>query len=260
MATAQAPVRTNRLPRTRAQPRRQAPATNVGEMERWLSLLGGGALALVGLSRGSLGGLGLAAVGAGLAYRGASGHCNVYAALGVSTAEGRGRRTSIPAGHGIKVEESVTILRSPEELYGYWANLENLPRIMNHLVSVRKLDGQRSHWVACGPLGTHLEWDAEILVQRENELISWRSLDGAEVDTAGSVHFTAAPGDRGTLVRVVLKYDPPAGKVGAAIAGLLGQAPGQTIKEDLRRFKQLMETGEIPTTEGQPRGTCAHSR
>lgn len=260
MATAQAPARTHRPPQDRSQPHQQAPAANVGEAERLLSLLGGGALALYGLARGSLGSLTLAALGGGLVYRGMSGHCNLYGALGISTAEGSGQRTSIPAGHGIKVEESVTIMRPPEELYRFWTNLENLPRIMSHLEAVRKLGDQRSHWVACGPLGTRMEWDAEVLTQRQNEVISWRSLDGSEVDTAGSVHFTAAPGDRGTVVRVVLKYDPPAGQIGAAIADLLGQAPGQRIREDLRRFKQLMETGEVATTKGQPRGTCSRGR
>jgi uncharacterized membrane protein len=233
-----------------------AQRVNVGDIERWASLLGGGALALFGLSRGSLGGLGLAALGGVLAYRGATGHCNVYGALGLSTAERRGPVTSIPAGQGIKVEKSVTIDRPREELFRFWRNLENLPHVMSHLESVRVTGPNRSHWVARGPLGKRFEWDAEIHTERANELISWRSLPGSEVDTAGSVHFTPAPGGRGTEVKVVLKFDPPAGKAGAAVAGLFFQSPGDQIKDDLRRLKQTMEAGEIPSSEGQPRGTC----
>src|SRR5207248_10434737 len=130
------------------------------------------------------------------------------------------------------------------------------PRVMSHLESVRTTSPSQSHWVAKGPLGTKFEWDAEIYTERPNELISWRSLPGSEVDTTGSVHFLRAPGGRGTEVKVVLKYDPPAGKVGAAVAGLFLQSPGEQIKDDLGRFKALMEAGEWPTTEGQPRGQC----
>src|SRR5207244_87837 len=140
--------------------------------------------------------------------------------------------------------------------YRFWRNFENLPRFMNHLESVKTQGDRRSHWVAKGPLGMPAEWDAEIITERANELIGWRSLPGSEVDTTGSVHFLPAPGGRGTEVKVVMKYDPPAGKVGAAIAGMLMHAPGSEIKEDLRRFEAIMEGGECPSTEGQPRGTC----
>ncbi len=232
----------------------QAARVNVSDLERWASVLGGGALALFGLTRGSLGGLGLAALGSALVYRGATGLCSVYGALGVSTAVRRGPATSIPAGQGIKVEKSITIDRSQEDLFHFWRNFENLPRIMSHLEAVHITGPNRTHWVAPGPLGVRVEWDAELVAERPNELIGWRSLPGSEVDTAGSVHFTPAPSGRGTEVKVVLKYDPPAGKVGAAIAGLFLQSPGEQIKDDLRRLKQLMETGEIPTTEGQQRG------
>src|SRR5260370_25086851 len=110
---------------------------------------------------------------------------------------------------------------------------------MRHLESVQ-VQGNRSHWVAKGPLGTCVEWDAEIYNENPNEMIAWRSLEGADVDSTGSVHFTPAPGGRGTDVRVVLKYNPPAGKLGAAIAKLFGSEPDQQIRDDLRRFKQLM--------------------
>jgi uncharacterized membrane protein len=113
------------------------------------------------------------------------------------------------------------------------------------------MEGDRSHWVAKGPLGIRVQWDAEIYNENPNEMIAWRSLEGADVDNTGSVHFTPAPPGRGTEVRVVLKYNPPAGKLGAGIAKLFGEDPKQQIRDDLRRFKQLVEAGEITTTEGQ---------
>ncbi len=227
-----------------------AKRINVGETERWLSVLGGSILGVFGLSRRSLPGLALAAVGGSLIYRGLTGHCHLYEALGLDTG-GHGEATSVPAGHGVKVIRSITINRTPEELYRFWRNFENLPRFMHHLVSVTTT-GNRSHWVACGPMGKQVAWDAEIINEEPNRLIDWRSLEGSEVATAGSVHFTPAPGGRGTEVEVVMKYDPPAGKVGSLIAWLFGKEPGQQVQEELRRFKQLMETGEVPTTEGQP--------
>jgi uncharacterized membrane protein len=124
---------------------------------------------------------------------------------------------------------------------------------MTHLEQVRE-EGTRSHWAARGPLGLRAEWDAEIITDHPNQVIAWRSLPNSDVDTAGSVHFTPAPGTRGTEVRVNLKYDPPAGQAGTLIAKLFGKEPGQQIREDLRRFKQLMEAGEVPTTAGQSTG------
>ncbi|HLJ96849.1 MAG TPA: SRPBCC family protein [Gemmataceae bacterium] len=220
--------------------------TNVGNVERWLSLVGGGILALWGLQRGTLGGMAAAVAGGSLAYRGLSGHCPLYSSLGMSSAR-RGPATTIPAGQGVKAEETTMIQRRPEELYRYWRNLENLPRFMHHVESVQ-VQGDRSHWVVKGPFGTRVEWDAEIYNENPNEMIAWRSLPGATVDSAGSVHFTPAAGNRGTDVRVVLKYNPPAGRLGIRLAGLLGQDPERQIREDLQRFKQLMETGEAATT------------
>jgi uncharacterized membrane protein len=226
--------------------RRAAQEINVGDLERWASVLGGGALTLYGLSRADLPGFLLGLFGGSLVYRGVSGHCPAYGMLGFSSAEPRGHATSIPAHHGVKLDEAITIDRSPERLYQFWRNLENLPRIMRHLESVRSTAGNRSHWVAKAPLGMKVEWDAETITDKANEVISWRSLPGSQVDTAGSVHFRRAP-DGGTEVRVTLKYDPPGGKVTAALAKLFGQSPEGQIMDDLRQFKQLMETGE-PTT------------
>jgi uncharacterized membrane protein len=224
---------------------------NVNNTERMISALGGGALALYGLTRGTLGGVALAIGGGVLIQRGLSGHCMGYQALGINTADEHGPASSVAAGHGVKVEKAVTINAPREKLYQFWRKLENLPRIMGHLKAVKDTGGKTSHWEAQGPLNTTIEWDAEIINEKENELIAWKSLEGSTVDNAGSVHFTPAPGDRGTEVRVILKYDPPAGKVGSFIAKLFRRAPEQEIKDDLARFKQLMETGEIATVEGQ---------
>ncbi len=240
---------------------------NVGETERWASAIGGGALAVYGLTRlianGSWSGAVLALVGGSLVYRGTSGHCAMYEAAGINTAgsttEAKSPVVSVPGDRGIKVEKSIIINKSPEQLYQFWRNLENLPRIMGHLESVRVTGGNRSHWIAKAPAGSSVEWDAETYNEKENELIAWRSLEGADVANAGSVHFTAAPGGRGTEVRVVLKYDPPAGIIGATIAKLFGEEPSQQIEEDLRRFKQLMEAGETSKTEGQPSGRSAQA-
>jgi uncharacterized membrane protein len=239
-----------------------ASGVNVGQTERWASTIGGGALALYGITRGSLGGIALALVGAALVQRGMSGHCNVYDAIGYNTAEGgaglrNSENVSVPAERGTKVEKSVTINRPAEELFRFWRNFENLPRFMNHLESVRVTEGGRSHWVAKAPAGTSVEWDAEIYNEKENELIAWRTLENADVDSAGSVRFEPAAGGRGTVVRVVLKYDPPGGKLGSLVARLFGENPEQQIDEDLRRFKQLMETGEVATIEGQTSGRSA---
>jgi uncharacterized membrane protein len=226
---------------------------NVGDTERMMSALGGGAMALYGLGRGGLGGLMLALGGGMLIYRGMTGHCSVYGTLGVNTADEHGSATSVAAGHGVKVDRSITIDAPARKLYQTWRKLENLPSFMSHLESVTE-DGDVSHWVAKGPMGMRVEWDAEIINDSENELIAWKSLEGSTVDNAGSVHFTPAPGGRGTQVRVILKYDPPMGKAGAFLAKMFRRAPEQEIKDELRRFKQLMETGEIATTQGQ--STC----
>ena len=189
--------------------------------------------------------LAIAGLGGALAWRGATGHCMVYEALGISTNDDidNERQVSVPYGRGVRVEKSVTVNASPEVLYRFWRNFENLPRFMSHLESVKVIDDQRSHWVAKGPAGSTVEWDAEIINEIPDELIGWRSVDGSEVRNAGSVHFTR--GTRGTEVKVVLRYDPPAGLIGAAIARLFGKDPAHEVQEDLRQFEQLIATGKI---------------
>jgi uncharacterized membrane protein len=194
-------------------------------------------------------GLSLAALGAALVYRGATGHWSVYQALGANTNE-LGRR-KVHTDRAIKIEKSITINRPAEDLYRFWRNLENMPRVMKHLESVVVKDDRHSHWVAKAPLGLKVEWDAEVISEIPNELIGWRSVGMGDVDSAGSVHFEAAPGDRRTVIRVIVQYDPPAGLVGAAMAKILGEDPEGQVEEDLGRFKQLMEGQSIPIQAGQ---------
>ena len=225
---------------------------NVASIERWVSVVAGAALAAYGLKRRSTQGIVVAALGSALLWRGASGKCPIYKAFGVSTAGRDDDHVSVPYGKGIQVEKSITINTDPQALYVFWRKLENLPRFMSHLEAVTVLDSKRSHWVAKGPARSKVEWDAEIINEIPGELIGWRSIEGSRVDHAGSVHFERTP--HGTEVRVVLRYDPPAGILGAAFARLFGEDPAVQIGEDLRQLKQIIETGEIPTTVGQPTG------
>ena len=154
----------------------------------------------------------------------------------------------------LHVEKSLVINRSPQECYRFWHDFERFPTFMKHVQSVRLVDDNRMHWRAKGPAGTLIEWDAELTADEPDSYLAWRSLEGADVDNAGAVHFERAPGGRGTIVRVSLNYRPPGGASGALAAKMFGEEPAQQIDEDLRRFKWLIETGEIPTTVGQPAG------
>lgn len=216
----------------------------ISDKERWASIVGGSAMVLMGLQQRSLRGILTAIAGGGLAYHGATADKSlqdkVVDATGINKA--------------IRVEKTVTIDKSAEELYNYWHNFENLPNFMKHVKSVQVLDMRRSHWVANAPLGQTIEWDADIINDQPNQLIAWASEEGAQVDNSGFVRFSPAPSDRGTEVKVVMEYNVPGGMVTAAIAKLFGEEPEQQIGDELRRFKQLMETGEIATIEGQSRG------
>jgi uncharacterized membrane protein len=218
---------------------------NVGRTERWISGIAGLVLVGVALKRKRLGRV-LLPLGGSLIARGMTGRCPVNRAVGRNSALDEARSSpvaSLGAGEGTRVEQSITINRQPEDLFRFWRNFENLPRFMDNLESVRVLDARLSHWVAKGPAGTRVEWDAEIHNEIETKLIAWRSLPGSEVDHAGSVHFT--PAVSGTLVRVVLRYSPPAGKLGSVVAKLAGEDPERQVADDLRRFKQVMEAGEF---------------
>jgi uncharacterized membrane protein len=150
----------------------------------------------------------------------------------------------------------VTVNRPKEELYRLWRDFENLPQFMQHLESVQvdPNDPGRSHWVARAPLGKHIEWDSDVIEERENELIMWKSLPGSVVESIGRVEFAEALGGRGTVLKVSMRYNPPAGSLGAAFAKLFGEEPNQQINEDLRHFKQFVETGEVASVQGQPTG------
>lgn len=154
----------------------------------------------------------------------------------------------------VVVEKFITINRTPDECYRYWRSFEHFPRFMKHLESVQVLDSKRSHWKAKAPAGTSIEWDAEIVGDSPGHFLAWRSVEDADIDNAGIVRFERATANRGTIVRLQMRYNPPAGKVGALVAKLFGEEPAIQIDGDLRRFKQLMETGEITTTEGQSSG------
>jgi len=259
-----APTQAPRNDRPREAAPQAQPQINVSTVERGVSLASGALLAILGLKRRSLAGLVVAGLGGALLKRGVTGHCEMYDSLGLNTArEGdeQSERRDRAAKRGVQIERSFLIDRSPEDLYGFWRKFDNLPQIMTHLKEVRVIDDRRSHWVATAPAiaGGSVEWDAEITTDEPNSVIAWRSLPGSTVDSSGEVRFTRAMGDRGTQVTVSLKYVPPGGRLGHWAAKMFGEAADQQIQEDLRRFKRQMETGEIPTTEGQPRGTCTGS-
>jgi uncharacterized membrane protein len=170
---------------------------------------------------------------------------------------GRGDMPSLTEGRGIKVERTITIARPAHELYQFWRRLENLPRVLPHVTSVTTTSPTRSHWVAAGPAGTTVEWDAEIVGDRADDLIAWRSVDGSDVDLGGSITFTPLGGDRGTEAKIVLNVAPPAGRVGGLVALAFGEHPDQEVLDGLRRFKQIMESAASPAPDTRPRGQGA---
>lgn len=223
--------------------------TNVSESERLMSAICGALLAAYGLKQRSVSGMLLVAGGGALILRGSTGYCPAYAFMGATTPPGPETRRALGGSNGVLVDVSVTVGRARDTLYQCWRQLENLPSFMTHLESVSQIDARRSHWVAKAPAGRTVSWDAEIINDAPNELIGWRTLDGADVVSAGSVRFKPTGNDGETEVHVRLQYAPPAGRVGAAIAWMLGEDPAQAIREDLRRFKALMEAGEVPMSE-----------
>lgn len=227
---------------------RAAGEINVNNQERALSAMGGIALLAYAVQRRSL----VPSLLSGLAgvemlYRGVTGHCPVYDALNISTAKPEEK------GKGIRVDAAVTVNCSPEEAYAYWRNLENLPKFMWHVKAVHSLGGDRSHWMVEVSPKLRLEWDARITQDIPNQLIAWHTEPGSTVENGGAVRFEKAPGDRGTEIHATIRYEPPGGVIGEAAAGLFKKVTQEQIKQDIHRFKQILEAGEIPTTEGQPR-------
>jgi uncharacterized membrane protein len=238
------------------QSRRGAGSVNSGRGERLIDLALGGGLLAAGAVSGARGRWPLAAplalVGGWLLYAGATGHFSPYAALGLVRADQRS--TS-----GLLAQRSITINRPRTLVYAFWRDLRNLPNVMPDLVAVTTdaRDGARSHWIAAAPLNATVEWDAEISEERPGELLAWRSLPGADVANAGAVRFADAPGGRGCELSLRLTYQPPAGAAGATVAKLFRKEASQQVDESLRRLKALLETGETPTTAGQPHGSLA---
>jgi uncharacterized membrane protein len=223
---------------------------SVGQLERWGAAAAAAAVIGYGISRRSLPGLLLAAGAAPLAYRGVTGRWP--ARLESLVGSSGDTREALSGPRGINLRESVRLECPIDDVYRFWSRLENLPTFMDNLVSVTDLGGGRSHWVAKGPAGLRVEWDAEIINEIPNKVLAWRSLPGGDVVSAGSVNFDAARGDdRGTQLTVTLQYQPPAGKVGKLFASAFGREPSQTIREDLRRLKQLLEAGEIAKAAGR---------
>jgi uncharacterized membrane protein len=204
--------------------------------------------------------LDLALLGAGLVSR-KSNRGRVLAATaavaGVTALDVFCRRqlsNGVSANGAVHTTQSIAVNRSPEECYHFWRDLQNLPRFMQHVESVQEIDQRHWHWVVKGPGGVRVEWDAEITDDIPNQAIAWRSSENSDVNNSGWVQFERAPAGHGSFVRAHIRYEPPAGKAGAAIAKLIGKEPGQLVKGDLRRFKQTIETGVIATIEGQPSG------
>jgi uncharacterized membrane protein len=218
-------------------------SASLADAENWLALGSGALLLLVGASRRSVVGALLTASSAPLLYRGITGH---WPPIVNGFAQPDNTKTALSGERGVHVRESIRLEVPLADVYEFWRRLENLPRFMTHLDRVTESSDGKSHWVAAGPAGLVVAWDAEIINEVENKLIAWRSLPGSDVVTAGSVNFDAARAGRSTQVSVHLQYAPPAGKAGALIASLFGREPAQTIREDLRHFKQLVEAGETP--------------
>lgn len=217
--------------------------TNMSFLERVLSIGGGIALAAAGFKNRGTWRIPLALLGGEMVRRGVTGHCYVYDRFGKVATDNDPTRGALSGSGGVTVDEAIRINQPVQSVYRFWRNLENLPRIMSHLKDVQVYDSRRSHWIAKAPAGTTVEWDAEIINEEENRLIGWKSIGDKDIYTAGSVRFFER-GPQGTEVRVRLQYQPPAGKLGALVASLLGQEPSQQIREDLERLKQTLEAGQ----------------
>lgn len=245
----------SRLDRTHAQQRGPASDVNISQTERLLSVLSGFGLLGAGIMKRGWIGLAGSALGLEMIRRGLTGVCFVNKLLGINRATvSDSANVSVPHDTGIRVERSITIARPASELYAFWRDFSNLATFMENVESIQMLENGRTYWTVKGPAGKSVSWEAEIINEEPDRVIGWRSLEGAEVHNAGSVRFTPAPGDRGTEIHVQLEYAPPAGKAGEIVAKLFGKDPSQQVAGDLRRLKQLLETGEIATVEGQPTG------
>ena len=221
---------------------------SLSDLEQWLTFGTGLMVVAYGVSRRSTAGIFVAAASAPILYRGLTGRWPGFIADALPDDD---TRTALADDRGLHVRESIRVERPIAEVYRFWRQFENLPQFMRHLVSVTETGANRSHWVAEGPAGVRVEWDAEIINDVEPQTIGWRSLPGADVVTAGSVNFDTVRGGA-TQITVRLQYAPPAGRAGALVATLFGRAPEQTIREDLRQLKQLLEAGEVARAYATP--------
>jgi uncharacterized membrane protein len=221
--------------------------TNVGSKERTGSLLVGSALIAAALFRRSTQRWALLGAGAALVARGASGYCSLYHALGVNYSDRR-HRSGVPGNEGVRIEHAVNIHCPAADLYQFWRRVDQLPRILRHVESVRAIDEWHSHWVARGPIGPALEWDAEIINEHENELIAWQSVHGADLRNAGSVRFEALSEEL-TRMKVCLELLPVGGTAVLALARLFGTDPQRELETDLERFKDFAERELTPSSQ-----------
>jgi uncharacterized membrane protein len=219
------------------------------EFERWTTLATATAVMAYGFSRRTVAGTCLAVAATPLAYRGLVGE---WPSIRNGRCMHGDTRVALAGQRGIHVRESIRLEKPVDEVYRFWRQLTNLPRFMTHLDEVTDLGDGRSHWVAKGPADMRIQWDAEVINEVENKVIAWRSLPGADVVTAGSVTFSTVRRGQSTEVTVHLQYASPVGKAGAWLATLVGHEPSQTIREDLRHLKQVLEAGEIPRTTPGP--------
>lgn len=217
---------------------------NVANPERAVSAIGGALVALYGLGKRNGATPFLLLLGGMLISRGVTGRCQVYDRLGLDTNRAQGR-AGVPGNKGIRVEKSIEVNLAPAPVFGYWRNLENLPIFMPHIKSVKRTEDGISHWKVEGPAGISLEWDAEIINERPGEMLAWQSLPGAQVQSAGTVRFAPSKNGTGTLVTVVLQYQPPGGRLGAAVASIFGESPEAQLEADLVRFRDWVEAEPV---------------
>jgi uncharacterized membrane protein len=226
--------------------RGDATAISLAQIERAGSLAVATTLMLYGVSRRSTAGIGIAIAALPLIYFGALGQWPAALSRFGELKDGQDdTRARLSGERGVIVHEAVRLERPIAEVYQFWRRLEHLPRFMAYLSTVTESDDHRSHWVARGPGGVLVEWDAEIINEVENQVIGWQSLPGGDVTVAGSVNFDTVRGGQSTQVTVRLQYAPPAGRVGSFVSMLAGREPAQTVREDLRRLKQILEAGEL---------------
>lgn len=231
---------------------RSPPGVNVDGTERMASTALGGVLLLLGLRNRSIGGLVTALAGGTLVYRGLSGRCSVYQALGVNTADTGARSTAGAPAAATDVERSITVDRPAGELHRIWREPGTLPQVMRHFAEVTVKDEHHAHWTVRGPGGRSLEWDTQVVEDRPGELLRWESVEGADLRNEGTLRFRPAAGDRGTEVALRVRFAPPGGALGGAAMRLFGFVPSTIAGKALRRFKSLVETGEMPTLERNP--------